>query len=112
MITIMSFGLKYPPAPQAKTVIRCTRLKNPHYDPRLRLLTGCHPDVQAFVSGPDADALIARALAAVGDAKTYTLAFCCVGGRHRSVAMAERLLRVLRAAGKDVVCVHRELHRW
>jgi UPF0042 nucleotide-binding protein len=40
-----------------------------------------------------------------------TLAVGCTGGKHRSVALAERLTEALRELKVDVAVVHRDLGR-
>jgi UPF0042 nucleotide-binding protein len=48
----------------------------------------------------------------VAEGKSYlTLAFGCTGGRHRSVAIAERVTEKLRDDGYDPVVVHRDVDR-
>ena len=44
------------------------------------------------------------------EGKSYlTIAIGCTGGRHRSVAVAERLVRWLEAKGERVTLNHRDL---
>jgi len=43
------------------------------------------------------------------EGKSYlTIAVGCTGGRHRSIAVAERLAGWLRGAGRSVTLVHRD----
>lgn len=97
---------------------RC--LPNPHWDARLRPLSGRDREVGEYLEAqPDVvryageierflDAWLPRLQS---DTRSYaTVAFGCTGGRHRSVYLAERLARHCRAQGWPEVAVHhREL---
>ena len=65
----------------------------------------------AFVDGY-ADLLIPALPQYIDELKPHvTLAVGCTGGKHRSVASAERLGARLRRAGFEVVVQHRDLGR-
>jgi RNase adapter protein RapZ len=94
-------------------------LRNPHYVPALKPLTGRDPAVAAHVEAdPDfagfwqrltgfVDPLLPRYVA---EGKKYlTVALGCTGGRHRSVLVAERLADHLRNLGWRADVTHREL---
>jgi len=93
-------------------------LKNPHYQAELRPLTGSDPMVAAFIEGdPEYRPFIERLQGLLGpllprfdaEGKSYlTLAVGCTGGRHRSVAVAERLASWLRGTGRSVTLTHRD----
>ena len=105
----------------ADLVIDARFLKNPHYDPELRPLTGKDPRVAAHVrSDPDYEAFYTRLKDMLlplvpryaGEGKSYlTLAFGCTGGRHRSVALAEAVAQELQSQGHSVTLAHRDLER-
>ena len=102
-------------------------LRNPHYDPILRPRTGMDRDVGAYVEAdPDFERFflgIQSLLTLVvprfiQEGKKYaTIGIGCTGGRHRSVHIAERLTRELKANRKlgmealQVTVSHRELER-
>jgi UPF0042 nucleotide-binding protein len=96
-------------------------LRNPHWDPDLRQLTGLSPAVAAYVAeDPRHDAFLARVtdllhflLPAFRDEGKSHLAigFGCTGGQHRSVAITERLAKTLAEEGWHVSNRHRELER-
>lgn len=97
---------------------RC--LPNPHWDTRLRPLSGRDPEVrkhldaqpEAVAYGNQVAAFIDAWLPAFsGSTRSYlTIAFGCTGGRHRSVYLAERLAEHYRQLGRsDVITWHREL---
>ena len=118
-LNIVSFGYKYGLPVDADLVADCRFLPNPHWVPELRPLSGLDASVRDYVLGqPAASAFIAAYLAVLDvslpgferEGKRYvTLAIGCTGGKHRSVAISERL--AARLAGRDVTVSHRDLGR-
>ena len=97
---------------------RC--LPNPHWDARLRPLSGRDKDVSDYLEAQPDVVQYAGEIAQFldtwlprlqSDTRSYvTVAFGCTGGRHRSVYLAERLARHARERGWAEVAVHhREL---
>ena len=97
---------------------RC--LPNPHWDPRLRPLSGRDAAVREHLDGEEGvREYVAQVTAFLdtwmprfdADSRSYvTIAFGCTGGRHRSVYLAEKLAQHFRDAGReDVLTYHREL---
>jgi RNase adapter protein RapZ len=119
--TVLSFGFKYGLPVDADMVVDVRFLPNPHWVPELRPLTGLDPSVVAYVFGnPDAEELLLRygdvlRLIVPGylrEGKRYlTLAVGCTGGKHRSVAIAEEVGKLLRGEGIETHVVHRDLGR-
>ena len=120
-ITVESFGFKYGLPMDADMVMDVRFLPNPHWVDELRPHTGQHPAVRDYVlSQPGADEFLAgyhRLLALVvsgyrREGKRYmTLAIGCTGGKHRSVAIAEALARLLDAHDDNDELSVRVLHR-
>ncbi len=118
-IAVMSFSFRRGLPREADLVLDVRFLKNPHYVPALKPLTGRDAEVAAFIEGdPDYGAFMVRLEAMIGpllprfdaEGKSYlTIAIGCTGGRHRSVAVAERLADWLRAAGRSVSLSHRDV---
>jgi UPF0042 nucleotide-binding protein len=121
-ISLVSFGFPHGLPREADVVFDARFLRNPHYDPKLRKLTGLDPQVAAYVeSDPDfapyfahisgmVDFLLPRF---VQEGKKYaTIAIGCTGGQHRSVFMIEKLATVLSQAGWRVGITHRERTRF
>jgi RNase adapter protein RapZ len=119
-VTLLTFGFKNGPPRDADLTLDVRFLPNPHYDDRLRPLTGMDADVRAYVeSGTQAGEFYGRLLplleflvpAYVAEGKSHlTIAVGCTGGRHRSVTVADRIRRALE--GRDGVVVkvkHRDL---
>ena len=120
-INVMSFGFKYGIPLDADHVLDVRFIPNPYWVSELRHLTGRDAPVAdyvfaqkgagAFVDGY-ADLLIPALPQYVDELKPHvTLAVGCTGGKHRSVASAERLGVRLRRAGFEVVVQHRDLGR-
>ncbi|HNV78605.1 MAG TPA: RNase adapter RapZ [Thermomonas sp.] len=95
-------------------------LPNPHWDARLRPLSGRDGAVADHLDAdPDVIAYVAQVQGFLdtwlpklrSETRSYvTVAFGCTGGRHRSVYLAERLARHCRESGWAEVAVHhREL---
>lgn len=108
--------------PRGVDMIFDTRfLRNPHWDATLRPHDGRDPQVAAYIwQDPNAQAffdkiveLLAIAMPAqIDEGKPHlAIGFGCTGGRHRSVAMAEKLAQVLADQGWAVAKRHRELER-
>jgi UPF0042 nucleotide-binding protein len=102
-------------------VLDCRFLPNPHWIEHLRPHTGLHPAVSDWVLGQPAappfvdnlEAMLAHLLPAyAAEGRSYlTVALGCTGGRHRSVAMTERVATALRGAGFTSTVLHRDVHR-
>jgi UPF0042 nucleotide-binding protein len=118
-ILVQSFAFPRGLPRDADLVFDLRFLRNPHYDPELRPLTGRDQAVAAHVEAdPDfpafwnrltgfLDPLLPRY---VEEGKKYlTVALGCTGGRHRSVLVAERLTAHLRCSGWRADATHREL---
>lgn len=119
--TVMSFGFKYGLPVDADLVADCRFLPNPHWVPELRPFTGLNEEVSAYVfNQPGAKEFLNQytellQLVAAGyrrEGKRYvTIAVGCTGGKHRSVAMSEKLAARLAAEGIETVLVHRDMGR-
>lgn len=120
-LTIHSFSYKHGMPPGLDMVLDCRFLRNPHWQPDLRMMDGRDAAVQDYIQAdPLYDGFFARVLALAeyllpayfNEGKSHlALAFGCTGGQHRSVAMTERLSGVLAADGWDVAVQHHELQR-
>ncbi|HEX4686720.1 MAG TPA: RNase adapter RapZ [Nocardioides sp.] len=120
-VTTISFGFKYGIPIDADFVADMRWLPNPYWVPHLRGQTGRSPEVSGYVlEQSGAREFVDRYVELLtGVAKGYlregkrfmSVAIGCTGGKHRSVAMAEEVARLLREAGYDVGTVHRDLGR-
>jgi len=118
-LTVMSFGFARGLPRNADIVFDMRFLKNPHWQPGLRELTGTDQAVAAHIA---TDPAYEEAVAKIEDllltllpryrheGKSYvTIAFGCTGGRHRSVHVASRVAARLRAEGFSPTIEHRDL---
>ncbi|MFO1080154.1 MAG: RNase adapter RapZ [Reyranellaceae bacterium] len=117
-VSVMSFSYRRGLPREADLVFDVRFLKNPHYVPALKPLTGRDPDVAAYVAtDPGYRPFLASLKALIepllprfdAEGKSYlTIAVGCTGGRHRSVAVAEELAGWLRGLGRSVTLSHRD----
>ncbi|NYZ63641.1 RNase adapter RapZ [Luteimonas deserti] len=115
-----SFAYRHGVPADADFVFDARALPNPHWDPRMRPLSGRDVDVRTWFEGHAEVGDYAAQVAQFLDTwlprmrsatRSYvTVAFGCSGGRHRSVYLAEVLARHAREQGwRDVATYHREL---
>lgn len=120
-LSVQSFSYKRGLPRGVDMVFDCRFLANPHWQPALRALDGRAPEVAAHVAADPrfddffarVDTLIASLLDAYVDEgkANLTIAFGCTGGKHRSVALTEKLAETLADRGWRVSKRHRELER-
>lgn len=118
-VQITSFSYRNGVPRDADLVFDARFLRNPHYDPDLRPLTGRDPEVGAYVQGDvDFAAFFERLTDLLAlllprfqqEGKSYvTIAIGCTGGRHRSVFIAEKLGAWVGKRASRVDVRHREL---
>lgn len=114
-----SFAYRRGVPPEADFLFDARNLPNPHWDARLRPLSGkdapvrdwlaAQPEVAAY--GDDLHAFLERWLPRFDtDGRSYvTICIGCTGGRHRSVYLAESLAERFRDGAAQVLTYHREL---
>ncbi|MDE2239061.1 MAG: RNase adapter RapZ [Rhodospirillales bacterium] len=118
VISLVSFSYANGLPPEADLIFDARFLRNPHYEPNLRPLSGLDAAVGNFVE-QDADFaeyfnkvlnLIEFLLPRfVQEGKKYaTICVGCTGGQHRSVYMVEKLSIHLAQHGWRVGVTHRE----
>jgi RNase adapter protein RapZ len=121
-VTITSFGFKYGVPTDADLVADARFLPNPFWVPELRPHTGKDADVRDYVLGQPgalefieryADALRPVLAGYQRENKSHaTIAIGCTGGKHRSVAVVERIADLIAAQpGVAVNVKHRDLGR-
>ncbi len=117
-VSLVSFGYPSGLPREADIVLDARFLRNPHYVPMLRPLTGVDEEVGAFIEAdPDYAAYFTHIKSMIDfllprfvqEGKKYaTIAIGCTGGQHRSVFIVERLAAHLRHAGWRIGVTHRE----
>lgn len=120
-VTMLSFGFKYGIPIEADHVSDVRFIPNPYWVPELKAQRGTDQAVAEYVLG-DANAaeFVDRYLDMItpvlrgytAENKHFTtLAIGCTGGKHRSVAVSEKIGDLLRRAGHAVRIRHRDLGR-
>jgi len=121
VVSLVSFGFKHGIPYGTDLLFDVRFLPNPHFVPGLREQTGQDEDVRAYLDRqPDFDELVER----LADLLSYLLpryrrenrsylsvAIGCTGGRHRSVAVCERLKSALDERGWPARLIHRDIAR-
>ncbi|MFN8185099.1 MAG: RNase adapter RapZ [Candidatus Nanopelagicales bacterium] len=120
-VSVLSFGFKYGIPVDADMIADVRFLPNPYWVPDLREQTGQDTEVSDYVLSREGALDVLAHYAAivnlvsdgyVREGKRYlTIGMGCTGGKHRSVAMVERLAQTLRDQGHQVVVQHRDLGR-
>lgn len=119
---VLSFGFKYGIPTDADLVVDARFIPNPHWEEQLRAKTGNDTEVSEYVlKQPGVQEFIANYVAALkpviagyrNENKRFaTLAVGCTGGKHRSVAIANRIAELLETEDDVRVSVkHRDLGR-
>jgi UPF0042 nucleotide-binding protein len=120
-VNVVSFGFKYGVPAEADLLFDVRFLPNPFFVDHLRQLDGRTVEVQGFLDQSELTGQFMMRLREFIDflipyysaeGKTYlTVALGCTGGKHRSVAMAERLAEHL--AGQELPCSvsHRDVEK-
>jgi RNase adapter protein RapZ len=119
LVSVVSFGFRSGVPADANLVFDARFLPNPNYIPRLKSKTGRDAVVQHYMdSFPQTqefmkhvmDLLIYLLPNYVKEGKSYlTIAIGCTGGRHRSVAIAEKMGHALAGAGYKTRVSHRDI---
>ena len=121
LVSVLSFSYRFGLPRHADLVFDVRFLANPHYEPLLRPLTGRDEPVAAYVQEDPGFSSFFNHLTELlepllpryrKEGKSYlTLAVGCTGGRHRSVAVAERLAAWLADKVPQVKLHHRDVGR-
>lgn len=121
VVSLVSFGFKHGIPKGTDMLFDVRFLPNPHFVPGLREQTGQDDGVMAYLDEqPDFEEVLHR----LGDLLLYLLpryrrenrsylsvAVGCTGGRHRSVAVCERLKVTLDLQGWPARVIHRDIAR-
>ncbi|HEY4641586.1 MAG TPA: RNase adapter RapZ [Thermoanaerobaculia bacterium] len=121
LVTIITFGFKYSMPYNLDLLFDVRFLPNPHFIEELRPLTGLDEGVLNYLRAqPDYETFYAKLLDFVTyvlpeyrkEMKSYlTIGVGCTGGKHRSVAVGQRLGEDLEERGYSVEIVHRDCRR-
>jgi len=120
-VTVISFGYKEGPPPEANVVFDVRFLKNPYWVDELRPMTGLDKPVQKYVLEQELAQefidsimiMLTRFLPRMAELEVgkIVIAFGCTGGQHRSATMVEAVTKELREKFPTYVinACHREI---
>ncbi len=121
LVTVITFGFKYSLPYNLDLLFDVRFLPNPHFVESLRPKTGLDPEVVEYLRDQEGfEEFYARLKDFVSyvlpgyrkEMKSYlTIGIGCTGGKHRSVAIGQRLSDDLATAGYSVETVHRDFKR-
>ena len=120
-LVFRSFGFKHGVPVDTDFVFDLRCLPNPHWEPKLRPLTGLNQEVENYLDDQpmvvqmfdELSGLLKRWIPRFeANERIYmTIGIGCTGGQHRSVYMAEKLALYFRDQFENVMVRHRELER-
>lgn len=118
-VTISSFGFKHGVPVEADLVWDVRFLPNPYFQPHLKEKTGKESDVADFVLNNDVgreflgnlEPLLAFLVPQYQQSGkvSLTIAIGCTGGKHRSVAVSQRVAEFLSGMPLDLRISHRDI---
>ncbi|UVK78079.1 MAG: RNase adaptor protein [Sodalis sp. Fse] len=116
-----SFGYKHGIPIDADYVFDVRFLPNPHWDPKLRPMTGLdkpvaafldrHTEVHNFIYQTRSYLELWLPMLETNNRSYLTVAIGCTGGKHRSVYITEQLVNYFRSRAKNVQAHHRTLEK-
>ncbi|WP_419903261.1 RNase adapter RapZ [Kiloniella sp.] len=120
-IQVMSFSYRFGVPREADLMFDVRFLRNPHYDPNLRCLSGRDKEVADYI-GEDSgfegfvtnlkNLILPLLPRYQQEGKNYlTIAIGCTGGRHRSVALTEWLAKLLETKWPHIITTHRDMNK-
>ena len=120
-VQVLSFGHKYGTPRDLDLMFDVRHLPNPYFIPELKSFSGGDRRVVNFLKEqPEVKETLARFVDLMGyllplykrEGKSYLkIGMGCTGGRHRSVMMANALVRELKKSGFDTQAVHRDIKK-
>lgn len=121
IVNIVSFGFKHGIPMDCDLVFDVRFIPNPYYVPELKPKSGLDQDVSGYVlSFPESRKFLNKLNELihflipyyVKEGKTQlVIGIGCTGGRHRSVAIANRLGQMQKDKGSSVVIQHRDIDK-
>ena len=121
IISIVSFGFKYGTPLDCDNILDVRFIPNPYYNSSMRKLTGRNETVSNYVLKQEiTEGFIERSVdlfehilpGYISEGKNQVvIGIGCTGGRHRSVAIAEEISRILTERNHRVVLTHRDVSK-
>lgn len=120
-VSLFSFGFKYGSPDDVNVLFDVRFLPNPYWVEGMREKSGREPEVAAYVLESAAGVQITGHFISLlpflvnqnitAGKKTLAIAIGCTGGRHRSVALVEKLGVELEKIVIDVTVYHRDIEK-
>lgn len=120
-VSVQSFSYRFGLPREADLVLDVRFLKNPHYDPKLKELTGLDKEVGTFITKDPGYKEFMEKLKSMlslllpryeDEGKSYlTIAIGCTGGKHRSVFVAGEIHKYLLENKFKTTLHHRDTKR-
>ena len=120
-VEVLSFGHRFGTPRDMELLFDVRHLPNPFFIPELRALTGADRRVVKYLnSQPEVEETLSRFSDLLyyllpqyqREGKSYvTVGIGCTGGRHRSVMVANQIMKRLRRAGFDARAIHRDIRK-
>ncbi|MBI9111677.1 RNase adapter RapZ [Maridesulfovibrio ferrireducens] len=119
-VNVISFGFKHDVPTEADMVMDLRFLPNPYFDEELRPFSGRDKAISDYVLGSEPGSVFIEKyldflqyiLPLYEEEGRYrlTIAVGCTGGRHRSVAVAERIFATLKNSGYSANLEHKHIN--
>ena len=120
MITVLSFGFKYGIPVDSDLVFDVRFLPNPYYIPELKQYSGNEKPVRDYVLDYEGTTVFIEKLQDMLDflipnykkegKRQLIVSIGCTGGRHRSVAISNKIYELLEQKGHCVNIDHRDIY--
>lgn len=120
MVTVLSFGFKYGIPVDSDLVFDVRFLPNPYYIPSLKPYSGLEKPVRDYVLSFEETTVFMNKLTDMMEfliprykkegKRQLIVSIGCTGGRHRSVALSNRLYEMLNHKGFNVNIDHRDIN--
>ncbi|MFI3226684.1 MAG: RNase adapter RapZ [Clostridia bacterium] len=121
IVNVLTFGFKHGPAYEADLMFDVRFLPNPYYNLELRPKNGTEQEIKDFVfENGVADEFMKKLCDMldflipkyIDEGKTsLVIAIGCTGGKHRSVAIGEAVLKHVEKQGLSSVIIHRDIQK-
>ena len=121
IINIVSFGFKYGAPLDCDNILDVRFIPNPYYNSSMRKLTGRNETVSNYVLNQKiTEGFVEKSIELfehilpgyISEGKNQVvIGIGCTGGRHRSVAIAEEISRILTERNHRVILSHRDISK-
>lgn len=120
-VNLLSFGFKHGPPPESESLWDVRFLPNPYFVPELKSRTGLEKDVAGYVLDNEISRYFFKLLEPMlfflipkyqEEGKVQlTISIGCTGGKHRSVAVTEKIRELLSRQSVNLIVEHRDIDK-